>query len=117
MISVCVCAPGKSSPALATGSASPCFWAAVTNGSGSQAAAILRLPNAASTPPGPFVWTAAWGNLVFVSGLRGIDPATGEPAADDESRLRLIFAHLRRALEANGSSLTNVLSHVFTSLT
>jgi 2-iminobutanoate/2-iminopropanoate deaminase len=61
-------------------------------------------------PPEPFVWTAAWGNLVFVSGLRGIDPATGEPAADDESRLRLIFAHLRRALEANGSSLTNVLS-------
>lgn len=61
-------------------------------------------------PTGPFAWTAAWGDLVFVSGLRGIDPATGKPALDDESRLRLIFAHLRRALEANGSSLANVLS-------
>ncbi len=61
-------------------------------------------------PPGPFAWTTAWGGLLFVSGLRGIDPATGAVAASDEDRVALIFAHLARALDAGGSSLRDVLS-------
>lgn len=61
-------------------------------------------------PPGPFVWTAVWGDMLFISGLRGIDPATGFPAQTDEERIELIFAHLKRALEAGGSSLRHVLS-------
>lgn len=61
-------------------------------------------------PPGPFAWTAGWGGIVFVSGIRGIDPATGKPASTDEERIDLIFAHLARALEAGGSSLQHVLS-------
>ncbi|HTJ25332.1 MAG TPA: RidA family protein [Candidatus Limnocylindria bacterium] len=68
--------------------------------------AIPGLP----APTGPFVWTAAWGDLLFVSGLRGIDPATGALAPTDEERAELIFAHLARALEAGGSSLRHVLS-------
>jgi hypothetical protein len=31
-------------------------------------------------PTGPFNWTAEWNGLVFVSGVRGIDPLTGQPA-------------------------------------
>ncbi len=61
-------------------------------------------------PTGPFAWSAAWGSLVFLSGLRGIDPATGQPAESDEERVRLIFQHLERALEENGSSVQRVLS-------
>lgn len=61
-------------------------------------------------PTGPFAWSTAWRDLVFVAGLRGLDPATGRPAATDEERLRLIFAHLERVLEANGSSLQRVLA-------
>lgn len=61
-------------------------------------------------PTGPFAWSAAWGGLVFLAGLRGIDPATGRPAESDEARLRLIFEHLERALAANDSSLDLVLS-------
>ena len=61
-------------------------------------------------PTGPFAWSVAWGNLVFVSGLRGIDPATGEPAETDRTRLGLIFSHLERALSASGSSLRDVLA-------
>jgi enamine deaminase RidA (YjgF/YER057c/UK114 family) len=48
--------------------------------------------------------------MLFVSGLRGIDPSTGEPAGTDEERIRLIFQHLERALEEGGSSLQHVLS-------
>jgi 2-iminobutanoate/2-iminopropanoate deaminase len=61
-------------------------------------------------PPGPFSWSTAWGDLLFVSGLRGIDPESGRPAEGDEERIRLIFAHLERILAANGSSLADVLS-------
>ncbi len=63
-----------------------------------------------SAPTGPFAWSVAWGDLVFVSGLRGIDPATGRPAGSDAARLRLIFEHLERILAASGSSLRDVLS-------
>jgi enamine deaminase RidA (YjgF/YER057c/UK114 family) len=62
------------------------------------------------SPPGPFAWTAAFGDLLFVSGVRGIDPATNRPALTDEERVRWIFEHLARALEAGGSSLQRVLS-------
>lgn len=61
-------------------------------------------------PPGPFVWSAAWGGLVFVSGIRGIDPATGTPARGDARRLRLIFAHLARVLDASGCAPRDVLA-------
>lgn len=60
-------------------------------------------------PTGPFAWSTAWRDLVFVAGLRGLDPVTGQPAATDEERLRLIFEHLERVLEVNGSSLRRVL--------
>jgi 2-iminobutanoate/2-iminopropanoate deaminase len=61
-------------------------------------------------PSGPWHWTVAWNGLVFVSGVRGIDPKTGQPADGDERRIELIFQHLRRILEQAGSSLDSVLS-------
>jgi 2-iminobutanoate/2-iminopropanoate deaminase len=61
-------------------------------------------------PTGPFHWTAEWNGLAFVSGVRGIDPLTGQPAGDDARRLELIFEHLRQILASVGSSLEHVLS-------
>ena len=61
-------------------------------------------------PTGPFNWTAEWNGLVFVSGVRGIDPLTGQPATDDARRLELIFEHLRRILASVGSSFEHVVS-------
>lgn len=61
-------------------------------------------------PTGPFAWSVAWGDLVFVSGVRGIDPATGAPAPSDAARLGLIFDHLERVLSASGSSLREVIA-------
>ena len=61
-------------------------------------------------PTGPFNWTVEWNGLVFVSGVRGIDPLTGRPAKNDARRLELIFEHLRRILASVDSSLDHVLS-------
>ncbi len=60
-------------------------------------------------PPGPFNWTVGWNGLVFVSGVRGIDPDTGPQAVGDERRLELIFQHLEKILDDAGSSLQSVL--------
>lgn len=61
-------------------------------------------------PTGPFSWSVAWGELVFLSGIRGIDPATGRPVDGDVPRVRRIFTHLARLLDGNGSSPRHVLS-------
>lgn len=61
-------------------------------------------------PTGPWNWTTEWNGLAFVSGIRGIDPLTGQPAQDDGRRLELIFKHLARILASVGSSLDRVLS-------
>ncbi len=61
-------------------------------------------------PTGPFAWSVAWGDLVFVSGIRGIDPATGAPAVGDAHRVRLILAHLEKILAEHGSTAQDVLS-------
>lgn len=76
------------------------------------AAPIRRRRDVAGVPepPGPFSWSVAYRELVFLSGIRGIDPATGRPDEDDESRIRRIFAHLAALLGANGSSPRHVLS-------
>jgi 2-iminobutanoate/2-iminopropanoate deaminase len=61
-------------------------------------------------PTGPWKWTVAWNGLVFVSGVRGIELSTGQPADGDERRITLIFEHLGRILEGAGSSFDSVLS-------
>jgi enamine deaminase RidA (YjgF/YER057c/UK114 family) len=60
-------------------------------------------------PTGPWNWSVGWNGLVFVSGVRGIDLQTGQPADGDERRLELIFQHLGRILDQAGSSMRSVL--------
>jgi len=60
-------------------------------------------------PTGPWNWSVGWNGLVFVSGVRGIDLQTGQPADGDERQLELIFEHLRRILDHAGSSLRSVM--------
>jgi 2-iminobutanoate/2-iminopropanoate deaminase len=62
------------------------------------------------TPTGPFHWTVAWNGLVFVSGVRGIELATGKPGDTDERRIALIFEHISRILLETGCSFDTVLS-------
>ncbi|ANT63654.1 hypothetical protein AYJ57_24575 (plasmid) [Salipiger sp. CCB-MM3] len=59
---------------------------------------------------GPWARAVEWNGLIFISGLRGIDPATGLPAATLEARMALILDHLQRTLAHHGSDLASVLS-------
>ncbi|MQA84494.1 MAG: hypothetical protein GEV03_07700 [Streptosporangiales bacterium] len=61
-------------------------------------------------PTGPYSWAVTWGRLLCISGLRGIDPATGVPVERDDDRLRLIFDHLGRILCHHGCSSRDVLA-------
>jgi 2-iminobutanoate/2-iminopropanoate deaminase len=63
---------------------------------------------------GPSARAVTWGGLVFLSGIRGIDPSTGQLAVGEQARLDLIMRYLDRLLVSNGSVPSRVLSaHVF----
>lgn len=67
---------------------------------------VVGLP----APTGPYAWTVEFGDLVFVSGLRGIDAGTGRPVDGDEDKVRIIFEHLRDVLASHGCSSRDVLA-------
>ncbi|HEX4567048.1 MAG TPA: Rid family detoxifying hydrolase [Vicinamibacterales bacterium] len=61
-------------------------------------------------PVGPYVPGMTFGNLVFVSGQAGRDPATGRLAgADVEAQTEQVLKNIAAILEAAGSSLQHVL--------
>ncbi|MEE9275936.1 MAG: Rid family detoxifying hydrolase [bacterium] len=67
----------------------------------------------APAPPGPFAQARRAGNLLFIAGQRGIDPATGElvePAI--EARARRAFENLKAIAEDAGGSMETFLSTV-----
>ncbi|GGN80002.1 RidA family protein [Nocardia rhizosphaerihabitans] len=49
------------------------------------------------------------GDLVWVSGQVGIDPATSAPAEGIEAQARFAFEGIKQALEAAGSSMDNII--------
>lgn len=59
---------------------------------------------------GPWARTVEWNGMIFISGLRGIDPATGVPAETVDKRIELIFEHLGLTLAHHGSDAASVLS-------
>lgn len=69
-----------------------------------------RAVDGVPAPTGPYSLAVRCGNLVYVSGLRGIEKHTGHPAAEDERRLELIFANLDRILARHGCSPGSVLA-------
>ena len=59
---------------------------------------------------GPYSQVVRVGELLFVSGQAGLDPATGQVAgADFETQARQAFANLAVALEDAGSHLRRVV--------
>lgn len=59
---------------------------------------------------GPYARAVSFGDLIFISGLRGVDQESGRPAEGDERRVDLIFAYLDTVLAASGSSPSYVLA-------
>ncbi len=65
----------------------------------------------APAPTGPFAQGRRAGNLLFIAGQRGIDPATGELTAPTiEARARQAFENLMAIAEAAGGSAATFLS-------
>jgi 2-iminobutanoate/2-iminopropanoate deaminase len=59
---------------------------------------------------GPYSQVVRVGDLLFVAGQAGLDPATGQAAgADFETQARQAFANLALALENAGSHLRRVV--------
>ena len=70
---------------------------------------VIQIPNVKTI--GPYSQAVRSGDLLFVSGQPGIDPATGEAAGDGfESQARQAFRNLDTVLQAGGSQLKLVLN-------
>lgn len=61
------------------------------------------------TPVGPYSPGIIFGNLVFVSGQAGRDPATGTLAPDVEAQTAQTLRNIEAILRAAGSGLQHVL--------
>ena len=61
------------------------------------------------SPVGPYSPGISTGNLVFVSGQAGRDPATGTIAADVEAQTEQTLKNIAAILEAAGSDLSHVV--------
>jgi 2-iminobutanoate/2-iminopropanoate deaminase len=71
-----------------------------------EAAANERMPQ----PLGPYSQVVRAGDLLFVSGQPGIDPATGSvPDGGFGAEARMAFENLGRVLDAAGSGLGRVV--------
>ena len=71
-----------------------------------QAVTSRNLPS----PVGPYSPGMIFGNLVFVSGQAGRDPATGRLAGPDvEAQTEQVLRNIATILEAAGSGLRHVL--------
>lgn len=61
------------------------------------------------TPVGPYSPGISTGNLVFVSGQAGRDPATGAIASDVEAQTEQTLKNIAAILEAAGTDLSHVV--------
>jgi 2-iminobutanoate/2-iminopropanoate deaminase len=61
------------------------------------------------TPVGPYSPGMIFGNLVFVSGQAGRDPATGQVAPDITAQTEQVLKNVATILEAAGSGMQHVL--------
>jgi 2-iminobutanoate/2-iminopropanoate deaminase len=61
------------------------------------------------SPVGPYSPGIVAGNLVFVSGQAGRDPASGQIADDVEAQTEQTLKNIAAILEAAGSGLTHVI--------
>ena len=61
------------------------------------------------TPVGPYSPGMIFGNLVFVSGQAGRDPATGALADDVSAQTEQVLKNIAAILEAAGTSLQHVI--------
>ncbi len=69
----------------------------------------LLSPDGAIAPTGPWSVGARAGDFVFVAGMRGIDPATGQLVEGDEARIRRAFLNMKLIAESEGARLSDAV--------
>ena len=69
---------------------------------------IISTPNAPAAI-GPYSQAVKAGNLVYLSGQIGLDPATMEMVDGVEAQARQVFANLKAVCEAAGGSLDDAV--------
>jgi 2-iminobutanoate/2-iminopropanoate deaminase len=70
---------------------------------------IIETPNAPRAI-GPYSQALRYGDLLFVSGMLGMDPKTGELAGPDiEAQAIRVLDNLKAVIDAAGMNLQNVL--------
>lgn len=57
----------------------------------------------------PYTPAVKTGNLLFISGQLGLDPATGKPFTDFDAQVEGVIAGLRGLCEAAGGSLDSIV--------
>jgi enamine deaminase RidA (YjgF/YER057c/UK114 family) len=66
-------------------------------------------PTGAINPTGPWSLGVRAGDFVFVAGMRGIDPASGQLVDGAEARVRQAFANMRTIVAAAGGNLRDAV--------
>jgi len=69
--------------------------------------ARILAPPGAIKPAGTWSVGARAGDLVFVAGMQGIDPATGKLATEPEARVRQAFLNIRTIAQSEGAALAD----------
>lgn len=70
---------------------------------------LISTPNAPKAI-GPYSQAVRYGDLLFVSGMIAIDPATGALSTGDiETQTTLVLENIKAVVEADGMSLKNVV--------
>ena len=64
-------------------------------------------PKGAIAPTGPWSLGARAGDLVFVAGMRGIDPANNKLVDGDEARIHQAFMNMKLIAGSEGASLAD----------
>jgi 2-iminobutanoate/2-iminopropanoate deaminase len=67
-------------------------------------------PVPANTPPAPFSDAVLTGDTLYVAGHLGLDPATGNAAADADAEARLMLDAVRHTLESGGMHMDDLVS-------
>jgi enamine deaminase RidA (YjgF/YER057c/UK114 family) len=66
-------------------------------------------PPGAISPTGPWSLGVRAGDLVFVAGMRGIDPQSNTLVEGDEARVRQAFLNMKAIIEAAGGTLRDAV--------
>ena len=77
----------------------------------SEPAARYLAPPGAITPTGPWSLAAldTTTSMLYIAGMRGIDPATNKLVVGEEARIRQAFANMRHIAESQGTTLHDCL--------